>query len=330
MEHKNLVKALAFFAGMAVLLSIMIHIPSAAADPYKAAIASVSPRDDMSWGTGHYNMYVWCQKKFPDIEVAYADKVPFPELESTLNDWATRGFNFIHVGSAWVDAVKIVAPNYPKVMFGITDGDLKGPNIQTVDWRSEQCGYLSGIVAGMMTKTNVLAWVAAAEYPDVVRVGEAFKVGARSVNPKVKILDNYIGTWEDQALAYEAASAMADAKADVFLHIADQAALGLIKLVKDRNLWHIGEHLDQRPLAPDNTLCSFLHAFEEVWERNLNDARSGHFGDKIVNWGAKEGWPLMKLEQDILPLKVIETVQQSYIDIACGKLDVPYVTKPTK
>jgi basic membrane protein A len=275
-------------------------------------------------------MYVWCQKKFPDIEVAYADKVPFPELESTLNDWATRGYNFIHVGSAWVDAVKIVAPNYPKVKFGVTDGDLKGPNIQTVDWRSEQCGYLSGLVGGMMTKSNVLAWVAAAEYPDVVRVGEAFKIGAKSVNPKVKILDNYIGTWEDQALAYEAASAMADGGADIFIHIADQAALGITKLVKDRKLWNIGEHLDQRSLAPDNTLSSFLHAFEEVFERNLEDARSGNFGNKIVNWGAKEGWPLMKYEKDVLPLKVVETVQKTYIDIACGKIEVPYITKPTK
>ncbi|NIO08600.1 MAG: BMP family ABC transporter substrate-binding protein, partial [Deltaproteobacteria bacterium] len=61
-------------------------------------------------------------------------------------------------------------------------------------------------------------WIAAAKYPDLVRVGEAYKLGSKSVNPKAKVLENYIGTWEDQALAYEAANAMADSGAEIFIH----------------------------------------------------------------------------------------------------------------
>ncbi len=332
MSRRDFIKTAGVAAAAGAVLPMALNVRKAEARQWRVAIGCVSPRDDQTWGTGFYHMYesVKDKRKYPDIaEVVYSDFVHPPEMEAALQDWASRGFDFIQADSAFYDAVQVIAPQYPKVMFGVCDGNLEGPNIQTVDMASEQSAYLCGMVAGLMTKTNVLAWLAAAKYPDLVRVGEAYRIGAKAVNPKVKVLENYIGTWEDQALAYEAASAMADGGADCFIHIADQASLGIIKLVKDRNLWNIGEHLDQRHLLPNNTLCSYLHAFPQVFERNFIDAKSGNFGNKVIRWKAQDGWPMIKLERDVLPLEVQETVQRKYVEIACGKFEVPYIIKPT-
>jgi basic membrane protein A len=331
-SRRDFIKTVGVAAAAGAVLPTAFGVREAEAREWKVAIGCVSPRDDQTWGTGFYNMYqsVLDKKKYPEIkEVVYSDFIHPPEMEAALQDWASRGFDFIQADSAFYDAIQVMAPQYPKVMFGIVDGNLKGPNIQTVDMKSEQSAYLMGMAAGMMTKNNVLGWIAAAKYPDLVRVGEAYKLGSKSVNPKVKVLENYIGTWEDQALAYEAASAMADSGADIFIHIADQASLGVIKLIKDRNLWNIGEHTDQRHLLPNNTIGAYLHAFPQVFERNFIDAKSGNFGNKVIRWGAEDGWPMVKLERDVLPLEVQETVQRKYGEIACGKFEVPYIIKPS-
>ena len=296
----------------------------------KVAIGTLSHQSDVSWGWGHYKMFEFGKKKHPDVEFVFADKVPWAETESTLINWATRGIDFIQVGSAFIDAVKAVAPRYPKVKFGITDGYLKGPNIQTVDWKTEQGGYLCGVLAARMTKTKVVGYIGGMDYPDIVRVGEAFKLGAQSVDPSMKVLRVYLGSWTDQALAYETASAMADKGTDVFIHIADMATFGIYKLINERKLMVIGvNHFEQVQWLPDRTLGVLAHGFENVFERNFHDAESDTFGNKIISYGLQNGWEQIQLVMENLPVDVVDHVLMVQRDIACGKITVPIITKPT-
>jgi basic membrane protein A len=321
---------LMLFVVISLCLTIFSWQGFAEAKKFKVAIGTVSPRDDLAWGAGHYEMYKWCQKTHPEIDVTFSDSVPFAELESTLSDWASRGTDFIQVGGAWLDAVKSVAPRYPKTMFGLTNGNLKTPNVQTVDWQNEQGGYLAGVLAALMNKTNVIGWIGAQEYPSVVRVGEAYKLGAKSVNPKIKILLTYIGTWHDQTVAHESAVAMADGGADVFSQDCDFAGFGIIKLVKERKLWDIGQDFGQTALAPTRSLGSIGYEYISMFERNLNDAMKGNFGNKIISFGAKDGWNMIKINWDTVPPDVILKVLQVEEEIASGKITVPRITKPTK
>jgi basic membrane lipoprotein Med (substrate-binding protein (PBP1-ABC) superfamily) len=215
-------------------------------------------------------------------------------------------------------------------MFGVTDGDLKGPNIQTVNWRTEQGAFLTGVVAARMTKTKVVGYIGGMDYPDIVRVGEAFKLGALHVDPTIKAFRMYLGSWHDQAIAYETATAMADKGVDVFLHIADVATPGIIKLIKERNLMVIGvNHYEQVNWAPKATTAVLAHGYENLFERNFQDVESGDFGNKIINYGLENGWEQILLVEENLPIDVVDEVRMVQRDIACGKITVPIIIKPT-
>ena len=333
MKIKLFIKTITIVTFVAVSFLCVISIPRqgfAKEKKFRVAIGTVSPRDDVAWGTGHYEMYKWCKKVHPKIEITFSDKVPFAELESTLGDWASRGTDFIQVGGAWIDAVKHVAPRYPKTMFGITNGNLKGPNIQTVDWKNEQGGFLAGVLAALMDKKNVIGWIGAKEYPSVVRVGEAYKLGAKSIKPNIKVLLTYIGTWHDQTVAYESARAMADSGADVFSQDCDFAGFGIFKLVQERNLWVIGQDFGQTEILPKNSLGSIGYEYVSMFKRNLTDAMKGNFGNKIISFGAENGWNMIKINWDTVPPNVIQKVLEVELKIASGKIKVPRIIKPTK
>jgi basic membrane lipoprotein Med (substrate-binding protein (PBP1-ABC) superfamily) len=189
------------------------------------------------------------------ITYDFSDKNGYgPDFEKALRDVASKGYDII-IGDAFgnEEAVRTVASQYPQTQFVFGSGSGPAqPNFSVFDNYLQEPAYLAGIVAGKMTKTNVLGVVAAMPVEEVNRIVNAFIDGAKQANSNVKVKVNYIDSWFDPTKAKELALAQIDAGADILYAERD----GVIEAAKERGKYAIGNMLDQASLAPDTVITS--------------------------------------------------------------------------
>lgn len=189
------------------------------------------------------------------ITYDYSDKNGYgPDFEKALRDVASKGYDVIF-GDAFgnEEAVRAVAKEYPQTQFVFgSGGGPAQPNFSVFDNYLHEPAYLAGLIAGKMTKTNILGVVAAMPVEEVNRIVNAFILGAEQANSKVKIKVNYIDSWFDPTKAKELALAQIDAGADVLYAERD----GVIQAAQERGKLAIGCMLDQASVAPDTVITS--------------------------------------------------------------------------
>jgi basic membrane lipoprotein Med (substrate-binding protein (PBP1-ABC) superfamily) len=125
------------------------------------------------------------------------------------------------------EAVRRVANQFPKIAFVFGSGEgPSGPNVSVFDNWIHEPAYLSGLIAGKMTKSNTVGFVGGAEIPPTVQAGNAFAAGAKSVNPNIKVLKNIVGDFNDVAKGKAATAAMITDGADVVYPFLDAGIAG--------------------------------------------------------------------------------------------------------
>lgn len=193
-----------------------------------------------------------------DIEYVWSESVPYPDMDRTARDWAQKGVQLI-TGNAqsYETGIRKIATQYVKTAF-LAGSSLKPqqPNLAVFDDHIDEAAYLAGMVAGGLTKTNVLGMVSAYPIPTKNRLLNAFHQGALYVNPKVRVLVNFIGTWFDPAKAKEAAFAQIDNGADILYAERD----GVSDAAKERGKLSIGNLTDTQPQFPQTVVtCCLWH-----------------------------------------------------------------------
>ena len=161
--------------------------------------------NDGSWGESHYLGMEKCKKEL-DIEVIYKENVPenkkcMPVMEELINNGCEIIFCNSVVFGKWE---KKMADKYPNVYFFHATGTETGKNFSSYFGRIYQVRYLSGIVAGLQTKTNKIGYVAAYNIPEVARGINAFTLGVRKVNKKANVYVDWCESWTDDDAATDA------------------------------------------------------------------------------------------------------------------------------
>jgi basic membrane protein A and related proteins len=186
--------------------------------------------------------------------------LPTGQFESTFTNFARQGINVIFAGgSEFQQVLYRVAPKFPKTIFVcVTCVPSKGQpkNLVNVRHNHSQTTYLAGVAAGIATKSNKVGDISGFEYPDVAEAAYGFRAGVLAVNPKATVKIVYAGTWQDPSKVRAAAQAMLGQGFDVIRHETNAAGAGLFDAVRSTKAWAVGSYLDQRPLAPNNTLIS--------------------------------------------------------------------------
>jgi len=184
------------------------------------------------------------------IEYEFAEKVSAADFEKVLREYAERGFDLI-VGDAFLageEPSRRVAKDYPEIAFAFgSEFGPVAPNYSVFDNWIHEPAFLCGIIAGRLTKTNVLGVVAAIPIGEVNRLVNAFKAGALSVNPATKVKIAYIGGWFDPPKAKEAALAQIEGGADLIY----AERFGVFEACKEKNILAFGNMSDQSGLAPE-------------------------------------------------------------------------------
>lgn len=231
--------------------------PGATTEKLKVAFVYVAPVGDMGWTWSHDQGRKYMEEKLAGkVETAYSENIPEgPEAERVIRDYATKGYKLIITTSfGFMDPTVNVAKEFPNTWFVHISGYKTAANLSTVFGKIEEPRFVSGIIAGKMTKTNKLGYVAAFPIPEVVRGINAFTLGVRSVNPNATVKVIWTNTWFDPAKEKEAAVALLNDGCDVIAQHQDTAEPQ--KAAEEKGLYGVGYDSDMGKLAPKAVLTS--------------------------------------------------------------------------
>jgi basic membrane protein A and related proteins len=260
-----------------------------------------------------------------EIEYKASENVANADYERVMREYANAGNEFIVGESFAVEAAaRKVAKDFPKIAFLMgSSGKAQAPNFSVFDNYIQEPAYLTGLIAGGMTKSNKIGMVGGYPIPEVNRLMHAFMAGAREVNPKVEFSVTFINSWFDPPKAKEAAFAMIDKGADVMY----AERFGVSDAAKERKVLAIGNVINTQDAYPDTVIASALWNMEPTIDRALKLVKEGKFTAEdygqysMMKYKGSELSPLGTFDAKI-PAPIKDKVKARQADILAGKYTV--------
>lgn len=213
---------------------------------------------DQSWNAVGYHGLAGAKEKL-GIETAYRESVKPLENEVAFCDFARQGYDLvIGHGSGFSEAAVKAAEKCPETLFAVTNSDVTGPNLAGLDTKNEEMGYLAGYIAGLLSKSKVVAFIGGMKIVAMTRAERGFIAGAKAASPDCDTLTAYIGTIDTEEVGRKIGLDLIAQKADVLFNNAEIAGLGLMKAAEEQGVLAIGNDCDQKAVAPGAIVTSIL------------------------------------------------------------------------
>src|SRR4051812_30626721 len=245
---------------------------------------------DAAWNSGAYAGLQRIHDSL-GLAISHVEARTPSEQDEALRTYAAQGYDLVFAhGFEFQGPAERVSAQYPKTVFIVTSGSRRHGNVSPLIFKLEDASYLAGMVAGGLTRSNVLGFVGGIELPPIKAAYDGWVNGAKAVNPKVQSREIYLNSFDDAAAGREAALALIRVGADMFHHNADAAALGVFQAAKESaGVYVFGANADQSSLAPDrvpgSAVIDLAHAFLLV----ASEVMSGRFTPKVEAFGLKGG-----------------------------------------
>ena len=270
------------------------------------------------------------------ITYEFTDDIGYAgDMERVLREVAEQKKPDIIFGDAFgnEEAVRRVAKDFPEIAFVFgSGGGPAEPNFSVFDNWIHEPAYLSGMLAGGMTKSNVIGVVGGFPVPEVNRIVNAFIAGAQSVNPEVDVKTSFINSWFDPAAAKEAALAQIDSGADVLF----AERFGVIEAAAENSLYVFGNMSDQKDLAPEFVVSGPVWNMEPTVDYIINQVGGGTYTAqdlKDFSMVSKGGATLASINTNVtggIPQELIDQVQAKEAEIKSGlfRVDIDEAQPP--
>ncbi len=291
--------------------------------PLKAAFVYVGPVGDAGYTFAHDLGRKYALEKLGDkVTTTFVEKVAEgPDAERVIRDLATQGNKVIFATSfGFGDSMAKVAKDFPDVYFEHATGFKTSENMRVFEPRIHEVAYFAGVVAGKMTKTNTLGFVASFPIPEVLRNINAYTLGAQSVNPKIKTKVVWVNTWFDPPKETEAAQTLINGGADVLLQNTDSTAV--LQAAERAGKYAFGWDSDMSAFAPKAHLGSCVLLWGPYYEKALNDVLNKTWKTGETKWGHKEGMTDFVKVADFVPADVKAKVDEVKAGLKAGTFDV--------
>ena len=278
----------------------------------------VGPVGDAGWTYAHDEGRKEMEK-LPYVKPStFIESVPEgAESARVINGLVRKGANLVFTTSfGYMDATISVAEKNKDVVFMHCSGFKTTDNVGTYFGRMYEPRYLSGIVAGKMTKANVIGYVAAFPIPEVIRGINAFTLGVQSVNPQAEVKVVWTQTWFNPGIERDAADSLLDVGADVLaMH---QDAPATMQAAEARGAYVIGYNSDMRSFAPNAFLTAPVWNWAALYTKTAEAVSNGTWKSEQIWWGLKEGLVGLAPFNDKVPVEVQALVEEKAAAIKSG------------
>ncbi|TDQ83228.1 nucleoside-binding protein [Dongia mobilis] len=319
----------AFLHGSAALAAVTAATTAPrlarAADPIKTAAIYTVPVEQQ-W-VSRIHLAATKAVERGDIDYVFSEKVSNTDYERVMREYCEAGYKLI-VGEAFAveEAARAVAKDYPDVAFLIGSSfkpDAALPNFATFDNYIQDASYLSGMIAGAMTKSGNIGMVGGYPIPEVNRLMNAFMAGVREVKGDTKFQVAFIGSWFDPPKAKETALAQIDAGADLLY----AERFGVSDAAKERGILAVGNVIDTQADYPDTVVASALWHFEPTLDHAIAQVKAGKFAAEdygmfsFMKAGGCSLAPLGTFDGKV-PADIVAKVQAREAEIKSGAFTV--------
>jgi simple sugar transport system substrate-binding protein len=258
--------------------------------PLKVAFAYVGPVGDAGWTFAHDNGRKAVEAEFGDkIVTSFVENVPeSADAERVMRDLVGQGNKLIFGTTfGYMEPMLKVAADSKDVKFEHATGYKTAENLRTYDSRTYEGAYMAGVIAGKMTKSNVLGVVGSIPIPEVIRNINSFTLGAQSVNPKVRTKVVWVNKWFDPPKEGEGAASLISGGADVLFQNTDSSAV--LQKAEEKGKFAFGWDSDMSKFGPKAHLASAIINWAPYYKKAVKDALDGTWSTGGVWWGVKEG-----------------------------------------
>lgn len=257
------------------------------------------------------------------IEYVFSEGVSGTDYARAMREYAEQGHQLI-IGEAYAveTEAREVAADYPETAFVLgSSGKEAGDNFGVFGTWNHDGAYLAGMLAGKMTKSNVVGSVGAMPIPEVNMLINAFGEGVKAVNPDAKLLVSFIGTFFDPPKAREAGLAQIDAGADILFG----ERIGTADAAKARGIKSAGSLIDYTPRYPDTVFANALWGFRPILNAALADVAAGKpVGKDYTAFGLlKEGGSDIAYVKGVAPADAEAAMEAKRAEIKAGTFEVP-------
>jgi basic membrane protein A len=345
---------IALLVSALLLAGTSCHQPASADEKGKIRVGivfDIGGKDDRSFNAAAW-VGVKCAEtgKRPDGQPCEEGKKPLgivlrdvepgnpTSIEPAMRAFAERGYDLIiGVGFAQAPIMDVVAKDYPNINFAIVDGASDLPNVASLVFKEHQGSYLVGMIAARESKTGVLGFIGGLDIGLIHRFAVGYEEGAKSVNPNVRVIVNYVGVtdsaWNNPAKGKELALAQIGKGADIIFTAAGNSGLGAFDAVEQQGkgpdgrarAFVIGVDSNQNGVKPGYVLTSMVKRVDNAVYQIVSDVVNHQFKGGFHVYGLEVNGVAYAMDnnnQALIPQDVIQQVEEAKQKIINGQIQV--------
>lgn len=290
--------------------------------PLKVGFVYIDPVGNIGWSYQHELGRRYMDKKLAGlVESTYVENVSVARVEGVLRQLVDTGHQLIFTTSfSYMNATLKAARMYPQVIFEQATGFKLAPNMGNYNGRFYEPQYLTGLVAGAMTKSNKIGFILPFPIPEVYRVVDAFTIGLHEVNPKASVSTVWVNTWYDPAKEREAAQTLVASGVDVIATHTDSPAP--MQVAEAHGIYAIAQDSNQIKYGPRAQLTGVIDHWGPYYVETARRVLEGHWRAEATWGGLKSGMVELAPLNPAIPRKVVDLVNTRKAQIEAGRFEI--------
>lgn len=293
------------------------------AKTFRVAVIMPSSISDLAFSQSMYDALLTIQEEMgkENFEFVYSESMfVVADAAAAIRDYASEGYDLVIAhGSQYGSSLVDIAPDFPNTSFTWgtsvnTFSDQGITNIFAYEARSEEGGYVCGVLAAKLSESNVYGVIGPIETGDAKLYVDGFKAGVLATKPDAQVNVNWTGSFSDVALASEAAQTHINVGADVLTGTA-QMVVGAIGVARQRGVLWFGTQADQTSLAPEVVVANQVYDWTVVLKPMIQLISEGTMGGTTYALTLANGGLKIVVNQKALVGKTIQDIIEGKIDI---------------
>jgi basic membrane protein A len=299
-------------------------------------VFDIGGKDDRS-----FNAAAWqgVQRAAKDLPIVLRDIEPGTPnaIEPAMRAFAERNFDLIiGVGFAQAPIMELVAKDYPNIHFAIIDGVSQLPNVASLIFKEHEGSYLVGILAAKASRTGTIGFLGGMDIGLIHRFEKGYEEGAKSVNPNIRVIQNYVGVtdaaWNNPGKGKELSLAQISKGADVIFTAAGNSGLGAFDAVEQQGKQNgrathfvIGVDSNQNMVKPGFVLTSMVKRVDNAVYNIVQEVVEGKFSPGLHVFGLDKdgvGYAMDENNKDIVSAEAIQEAEAAKQKIIAGQIKV--------